>query len=94
MAARENRVPVLVDVTGQSHIGASGMTGAPSSRWWTSSSGYPNVYSDTSGVRRFDCLVEAVRKAGPGKLLFGTDGPWPPGWSWRRSVCFAVGALS
>jgi uncharacterized protein len=37
---------------------------------------YPNVYSDTSGVRRFDYLVEAVRKAGAGKLLFGTDGPW------------------
>jgi uncharacterized protein len=37
---------------------------------------YPNVYSDTAGVRRFDYLVEAVRKAGPGKLLFGSDGPW------------------
>jgi predicted TIM-barrel fold metal-dependent hydrolase len=37
---------------------------------------YPNVYSDTSGVRRFDYLVEAVRRAGPGKLLFGSDGPW------------------
>ncbi len=37
---------------------------------------YPNVYSDTSGVRRFDYLVEAIRKAGPHKLLFGTDGPW------------------
>jgi predicted TIM-barrel fold metal-dependent hydrolase len=37
---------------------------------------YPNVYSDTSGVRRFDYLVAAVRRAGPGKLLFGTDGPW------------------
>ena len=37
---------------------------------------YPNVYADTSGVRRFDYLVEAVRRAGAGKLLFGTDGPW------------------
>ncbi len=37
---------------------------------------YPNVYADTSGVRRFEYLVEAVRKAGPEKLLFGTDGPW------------------
>jgi predicted TIM-barrel fold metal-dependent hydrolase len=36
----------------------------------------PNVYADTSGVRRFDYLVEAVRRAGPGKLIFGTDGPW------------------
>lgn len=37
---------------------------------------YPNVYADTSGVRRFDYLVEAVRRAGPRKLLFGSDGPW------------------
>ena len=36
----------------------------------------PNVYADTSGVRRFDFLVDAVRRAGPGKLLFGSDGPW------------------
>ena len=37
---------------------------------------YPNVYADTSGVRRFDLLVKAVRKAGPHKILFGSDGPW------------------
>ena len=37
---------------------------------------HPNVYTDTSGVRRFDLLVEAVRRAGPAKVLFGTDGPW------------------
>ncbi len=37
---------------------------------------YPNVYADTSAVRRFDYIVEAVRRAGPHKLLFGTDGPW------------------
>jgi predicted TIM-barrel fold metal-dependent hydrolase len=36
----------------------------------------PNVFTDTSGVRRFDLLVEAVRRAGPHKVLFGTDGPW------------------
>jgi predicted TIM-barrel fold metal-dependent hydrolase len=36
---------------------------------------WPNVYADTSGVRYFDALVEAVRRAGPGKLLFGSDGP-------------------
>jgi uncharacterized protein len=36
----------------------------------------PNVFTDTSGVRRFDVLVEAVRRAGPSKILFGTDGPW------------------
>ncbi|SRR5579883_1068087 len=37
---------------------------------------YPNVYTDTSGVRRFDYIVEAVKRAGPGKVLFGSDGPW------------------
>lgn len=37
---------------------------------------YPNVYADTSGVRRFDYLVEAVRRAGAHKILFGSDGPW------------------
>jgi uncharacterized protein len=37
---------------------------------------WPNVYADTSGVRRFDYLVQAARRAGPDKLLFGSDGPW------------------
>src|SRR5215510_11202836 len=37
---------------------------------------YPNVYADTSGVRRFDYIVQAVKRAGARKLLFGTDGPW------------------
>ena len=36
----------------------------------------PNVYTDTSGVRRFDLLADAVRRAGPRKVLFGSDGPW------------------
>jgi predicted TIM-barrel fold metal-dependent hydrolase len=37
---------------------------------------YPNVYGDTSGVRRFDYLVQAMKRAGPFKVLFGSDGPW------------------
>jgi predicted TIM-barrel fold metal-dependent hydrolase len=37
---------------------------------------HPNVYTDTSGVRRFDLLLRAVRQAGPEKVLFGSDGPW------------------
>lgn len=37
---------------------------------------HPNIYTDTSGVRRFDLLVQAVQRAGPGKVLFGSDGPW------------------
>jgi hypothetical protein len=37
---------------------------------------HPNVYADTSGVRQFDYIVQAVKRAGPQKLLFGSDGPW------------------
>lgn len=37
---------------------------------------HPNIYADTSGVRRFDLLEQAVARAGAGKILFGTDGPW------------------
>ncbi len=37
---------------------------------------YPNVYGDTSTVRRFDYIVEAIKRAGPRKLIFGSDGPW------------------
>jgi uncharacterized protein len=37
---------------------------------------FPNVYTDTAGSRRFDYLVEAIRRAGPRKVLFGSDGPW------------------
>ena len=37
---------------------------------------YPNVFTDTSGVRRFDILQKAVKRAGPAKFLFGSDGPW------------------
>lgn len=37
---------------------------------------HPNIYADTSGVRRFDLLEQAIKRAGPGKVLFGTDGPW------------------
>jgi predicted TIM-barrel fold metal-dependent hydrolase len=36
----------------------------------------PNVHADSSGVRRFDLLEEAMARAGAPKLLFGTDGPW------------------
>ena len=37
---------------------------------------HPNVHTDTSGVQRFDLIVEAVRRAGAGKIIFGSDGPW------------------
>jgi predicted TIM-barrel fold metal-dependent hydrolase len=37
---------------------------------------HPNVFTDTAGVRRFDILEQAVRRAGARKVLFGSDGPW------------------
>ncbi|MEI2298224.1 amidohydrolase family protein [Ensifer sp. MJa1] len=35
-----------------------------------------NIFTDTAGVRRFDILEEAVKRAGASKILFGSDGPW------------------
>ena len=37
---------------------------------------YSNVYTDTAGVRRFDYIVEAIKRGGAQKVLFGSDGPW------------------
>jgi predicted TIM-barrel fold metal-dependent hydrolase len=37
---------------------------------------HPNLHADTSGVRYHDLLEAAVRRAGPGRVLFGSDGPW------------------
>jgi len=36
----------------------------------------PNLFTDTSGVRYFDVLADAVRRAGADKVLFGSDGPF------------------
>jgi uncharacterized protein len=37
---------------------------------------HANIFTDTSGVRRFDLLEQALLRAGPRKMLFGSDGPW------------------
>jgi predicted TIM-barrel fold metal-dependent hydrolase len=37
---------------------------------------FPNVYTDTAGVQRFDYSLQAVKRAGAHKVLFGSDGPW------------------
>ena len=37
---------------------------------------YPNVYTDTAGSRRFDYVVQAIKRGGAHKVLFGSDGPW------------------
>lgn len=36
----------------------------------------PNLFTDTAGVRYFDVLEDAVRRAGADKVLFGSDGPF------------------
>jgi len=36
----------------------------------------PNIFTDSSGVRYFDLLEEAVARAGSRKVLFGSDGPY------------------
>jgi predicted TIM-barrel fold metal-dependent hydrolase len=36
---------------------------------------FPNVFADTSGVRGFDYLEEAIRRAGARKIIFASDGP-------------------
>jgi len=36
----------------------------------------PNIFTDTSGVRYFDLLTEAVARAGARKVLYGSDGPY------------------
>ena len=37
---------------------------------------HKNVYTDTSGIKRFDLLEMAFKRAGAKKIVFGTDGPW------------------
>ena len=37
---------------------------------------HSNVHADTSAIRRFDLLEQAVQRAGAHKILFGSDGPW------------------
>ena len=53
----------------------------------------PNIYTDTSGVRRFDILQRAVARAGAGKFLFGSDGPWlHPGVELSKIYALHLGA--
>ena len=41
---------------------------------------YRNVYVDTAIVLIQDILLEAVKRCGPEKIIFGTDAPaWHPG---------------
>jgi predicted TIM-barrel fold metal-dependent hydrolase len=50
-----------------------------------------NVYADTSGVRRFDLLTQAIQRAGVEKVLFGSDGPWlHPGLELEKIYALAL----
>jgi uncharacterized protein len=54
---------------------------------------HPNIYTDTSGIRRFDLLEQAVRRAGAEKVLFGSDGPWlHPGLELAKVALLELGA--
>lgn len=37
---------------------------------------YPNLYTDTSGIRRLDILEKGIVKTDGDKILFGTDSPF------------------
>jgi len=53
----------------------------------------PNVFTDTSGVRYYDLLEDAVRRAGPRKVLFGSDGPFlHPGVELAKALSLPVDA--
>lgn len=54
---------------------------------------HPNIHTDTAGVRRFDILADVVRRAGPRKILFGSDGPWlHPGVELAKVRALGLGA--
>ena len=58
------------------HLGSFGDDWSAQIAFVDSLARYPNIYTDTSGVRRFDLLERAVKTAGARKILFGSDGPW------------------
>ena len=37
---------------------------------------HPNIYTDSSGVKRYDLFKMAYQRAGAHKILYGSDGPW------------------
>jgi predicted TIM-barrel fold metal-dependent hydrolase len=71
LAARYPQVPFIV-----AHLGSFADNWPAQARTIRMLKRFDNVYSDTSGVRRFDALCTALDAAGPEKLLFGSDGPW------------------
>jgi hypothetical protein len=93
-AARRFRLPILIDVGGQTQVTEMFACQYPDVNFIIPHLGsfagdwkahqqvvdqlvrLPNVYADTSSVRHFDYIVQAVKRAGAHKILFGSDGPW------------------
>jgi len=56
---------------------------------------HDNVFTDTSGVRRFDLLLHCYRRAGASKIIFGSDGPWlHPGVELHKVFCLKAPAAA
>ncbi|WP_342088155.1 amidohydrolase family protein [Dyadobacter sp. OTU695] len=93
-AARQYRIPILYDPTGEvstveliageypdvnfiiPHLSSFADDWRAQIAFVDVLARHSNVYTDTSGVRRFDVLETAYKRAGAAKILFGTDGPW------------------
>jgi predicted TIM-barrel fold metal-dependent hydrolase len=93
-AARQFRIPVLVDVADKpwrvelfakeysdvpfviAHLGSFRDDWRVQQAVIDLMLRFPNVSADTSGVRRFDLLCQAVKRLGPARILFGSDGPY------------------
>jgi uncharacterized protein len=63
-------VPIIVP-----HLGAFADDWHAQRRLTDALPDHPNLFADTSGVRYWDVLVRAARRA-PDRLIFGSDGPF------------------
>jgi uncharacterized protein len=73
----DNLVPRYPDVNFiVPHIGSFADDWRAQQRLISQMEDYPNLYTDTAGVRRFDHILQALSKVGATRVLFGTDGPW------------------
>jgi hypothetical protein len=44
---------------------------------------HASIYSDTAGFGGSTCWPQPSNAPASHKMLFGSDGPWLPQWSWR-----------
>lgn len=71
LARRSPRVPWIIP-----HLSSFSDDWRAQKRFIGMLASLPNLFTDTSGVRYFDLLEEAIARAGPDKVLFGSDGPY------------------